>query len=337
LVDDADQYLNYKFFFDSITGELIVNPKNNQSYEIPFDKAPKFVFTSNHAQRNLDPSLEARLLYTVFSDYYHQQSDSNDYSETRSIRDDFGKDLYAFDYSESEWNADFNFFAQCIRFYLSVPSPLKINPPMENVTLRNMLAEMGQAFKDWADAYFDQEGSNINRMITLAQALPKGGTMDAIVRKATEMGAARIIPLESERTQVHLDTDRSNRKIDKWQTAALEAAKQCGNAFVPEVLPIQPATAFMATAHGYDLKLIASLQPGARSLKATLAVFAAANGRAPKKVLWLIGPEGDFTPAEMSGSQTYGFAPITLGPLVLRCETAAIYALSVLSYELQNP
>ena len=173
--------------------------------------------------------------------------------------------------------------------------------------------------------------------ITLAQALPKGGTMDAIVRKATEMGAARIIPLESERTQVHLDTDRSNRKIDKWQTAALEAAKQCGNAFVPEVLPIQPATAFMATAHGYDLKLIASLQPGARSLKATLAVFAAANGRAPKKVLWLIGPEGDFTPAEMSGSQTYGFAPITLGPLVLRCETAAIYALSVLSYELQNP
>ena len=171
LVDDADQYLNYKFFFDSITGELIVNPKNNQSYEIPFDKAPKFVFTSNHAQRNLDPSLEARLMYTVFSDYYHQQSDSNDYSETRSIRDDFGKDLYAFDYSESEWNADFNFFAQCIRFYLSVPSPLKINPPMGNVTLRNMLAEMGQAFKDWADAYFDLEGSNVNRMITKEDAL----------------------------------------------------------------------------------------------------------------------------------------------------------------------
>ena len=53
-------------------------------------------------------------------------------------------------------------------------------------------------------------------------------------------------------------------------------------------------------------------------------------------MLWLIGPEGDFTPAEMSLSQSCGFAPITLGPLVLRCETAAVYALSVLSYELQN-
>ena len=171
LVDDADLYLNYKFFFDSITGELIVNPKNNQSYEIPFEKAPKFVFTSNHAQRNLDPSLEARLLYTVFSDYYHQQSDSNDYNETRGIRDDFKKDLYGFDYSEAEWNADFNFFAQCIKFYLSVPSPLKINPPMGNVTLRNMLAEMTHPFKDWADAYFDLEGTNINAMIVKEVAL----------------------------------------------------------------------------------------------------------------------------------------------------------------------
>jgi 16S rRNA (uracil1498-N3)-methyltransferase len=52
--------------------------------------------------------------------------------------------------------------------------------------------------------------------------------------------------------------------------------------------------------------------------------------------LWLIGPEGDFTPAEMSQSHSAGFEPITLGPLVLRCETAAVYALSVLSYELQN-
>jgi 16S rRNA (uracil1498-N3)-methyltransferase len=160
--------------------------------------------------------------------------------------------------------------------------------------------------------------------------------MDAIVRKATELGAARIAPLESERTQVHLDGERSDKKIEKWETAALEAAKQCGNAFVPEILPVQNAAAFMDAARGYDLKLIASLQPGAKPLKAVLANFTATQGRAPKKVLWLIGPEGDFTPAEMSQAQSAGFAPITLGPLVLRCETAAAYALSVLSYELQN-
>ena len=184
---------------------------------------------------------------------------------------------------------------------------------------------------------FKQKLKPLPYQITLGQALPKGQFMDAIVRKATEIGVTRIAPLESERTQVHLDGDRSDRKIEKWQTAVLEAAKQCGNAFVPEVLPVQEADAFMEAARGYDLKLIASLHPGAKSLKTVLAAFRATHGRAPVKVLWLIGPEGDFTPAEMSLSQSTGFEPITLGPLVLRCETAAAYALSVLSYELQNP
>jgi len=186
--------------------------------------------------------------------------------------------------------------------------------------------------------------------ITLGQALPKGDSMERIVRKATEIGCARILPLESERTQVHLAPDRQDKKHDKWRTAALEAAKQCGNAYLPEIAPLQTATAFMeATASAsaqsfqssYDLKLIASLQPGAKSLKAQLADFAAAHGSdtaqaRPKNVLWLIGPEGDFTPAEMSAAASCGFQPVTLGPLVLRCETAAIYALSILSYELQN-
>jgi 16S rRNA (uracil1498-N3)-methyltransferase len=183
---------------------------------------------------------------------------------------------------------------------------------------------------------FSQKAKPLPYEITLGQALPKGSYMDDIVRKATEIGAARIVPLESERTQVHLDGDRSGRKIEKWQVAVLEAAKQCGNPWLPEIAPVQKAAAFLESAKGYDLKLIASLQPGAKSLKSVLAAFQSATGRTPKKVLWLIGPEGDFTPAEMSLSQSCGFEPITLGPLVLRCETAAIYALSVLSYELQN-
>ena len=172
--------------------------------------------------------------------------------------------------------------------------------------------------------------------ITLGQALPKGPGMDAIVRKATEIGATRIVPLESERTQVHLDGDRSDKKIEKWQTAALEAAKQCGNAFLPAVLPVQNASAFIAAAADYDLRLVASLHPGAQSLKPTLAAFRATHGRSPRKVLWLVGPEGDFSSAEIAHALAHGFAPITLGPLVLRCETAAVYALSVLSYELLN-
>lgn len=180
-----------------------------------------------------------------------------------------------------------------------------------------------------------QQARPLPYAITLGQALPKGGSMDAIVRKATELGAARIVPLESERTQVHLEGDRSDKKTEKWQVAALEAAKQCGNPWLPEILPVQSASSFMASAQGYDLKLIASLHPGAQALKPVLTAYTATQGHRPKKVVWLVGPEGDFTPAEMSLATSAGFLPITLGSLVLRCETAAIYALSVLSHELQ--
>lgn len=181
---------------------------------------------------------------------------------------------------------------------------------------------------------FTQTAAPLPHTISLAQALPKGGTMEDIIRKATEIGAAEIIPLQSERTQVHLEGTRSERKIEKWNTAALEAAKQCGNPWLPTIQPLQPGAAFFEGAQDYDLKLIASLHPGAKPLKTVLAECTSSLGRKPQRVLWAIGPEGDFTPSEMSIAQSSGFEPITLGPLVLRCETAAVYALSVLSYEL---
>jgi 16S rRNA (uracil1498-N3)-methyltransferase len=200
------------------------------------------------------------------------------------------------------------------------------------------ICELGEADKRSAKlkVRFAQKAKPMPWRITLGQALPLGGAMDSIVRKATEIGVSLIVPLESERTQVHLDGDRSDKKIGKWQTAALEAAKQCGNPWLPDIGPVTAASAFMESAKGYDLKLIASLQPGAKSLKQVLSQFKGAQNRSPRNVLWLIGPEGDFTPAEMAQSRTSGFEPITLGPLVLRCETAAVYALSVLSYELSE-
>lgn len=156
LVDDADQYLNFGFFFNALQGDMEVNPKNNQSYEIPFENVPKFCITSNFTLRNIDPSTEGRILYTVFSDYYHVKTGGEDYIEDFSVRDDFGKNLFL-DYTEEEWNDDFNFFASCLQFYLSVPKEIKINPPMDNVTKRNLRTSMGETFKNWADVYFDND------------------------------------------------------------------------------------------------------------------------------------------------------------------------------------
>jgi 16S rRNA (uracil1498-N3)-methyltransferase len=171
--------------------------------------------------------------------------------------------------------------------------------------------------------------------LTLAQALPKGAAMDEIVRQATEIGAARIVPIASERTQVHLDADRAGRKIGKWRTAAIEAAKQCGNPWLPEVAPIQSLDEFFAAVDPQELKLVASLQAGAAVLRGVVAHHREKHGRTPNRATWLIGPEGDFSPAEMTAAIMAGFVPVTLGPLVLRCDTAAISALSVLRYELE--
>ena len=167
--------------------------------------------------------------------------------------------------------------------------------------------------------------------ITLAQAVPKGKAMDLIVQKAVELGAAAICPLLSERTVIQVEEDNAAWKQQKWQAIAIEAAKQCGQNWLPKVdLPRTPKE-FFSRPIRYDLMLIASLQPEAMHLKKLLAET---SGKTPKSVLVLVGPEGDFTPAEVGLAKSHGCRPITLGPIVLRTETAAIYSLSVLSYEL---
>jgi 16S rRNA (uracil1498-N3)-methyltransferase len=171
----------------------------------------------------------------------------------------------------------------------------------------------------------------IGCQITLAQAVPKGKNMDLIVQKAVELGAAAICPLLSERTVIQVEEDDAARKQQKWQTVAIEAAKQCGQNWLPRVDPPHSLKEFFSQPVRYDLMLIASLQPDALHLKTLLAETA---GKKPKSVLVLVGPEGDFTPAEIALAKSHGCRPITLGPIVLRTETAAIYSLSVLSYEL---
>lgn len=174
--------------------------------------------------------------------------------------------------------------------------------------------------------------------IVLAQAVPKGKNMDLIVQKAVELGAAEVAPLLSERVVTRLDDDsEAAGKQEKWQTIAIEAAKQCGQNWLPEIGRPQPPKSFFNSqgSNGFDLMLVASLQSDARHLRDYLADFRAGHDdRLPASALVLVGPEGDFTPAELGLARSAGCRPITLGPIVLRVETAAIYCLSVLSYEL---
>lgn len=170
--------------------------------------------------------------------------------------------------------------------------------------------------------------------ITLGQAIPKGKNMELIVQKAVEIGAGEIVPLISDRTIVRLSVEDAAQKQAKWQTIAVEAAKQCGQNWLPGVRRPMTVAQFFTERPVFDLQLIGSLQTDALHLKKILGEYEAQHSRRPASVLMLIGPEGDFTPAELNLARANGCRPITLGPIILRVETAAIYCLSVLSYEL---
>jgi 16S rRNA (uracil1498-N3)-methyltransferase len=171
--------------------------------------------------------------------------------------------------------------------------------------------------------------------IVLGQAIPKGKNMELILQKAVEIGAAEIVPIISDRTIVQLDSESAAQKQSKWKQIAIEAAKQCGQNWVPDVqAPRKLAELFSAAEESFDLQLIGSLQPGAQHLKTILAEHSSEHQHRPRSVLMLVGPEGDFTPAELELARRHGCQPITLGPIILRVETAAIYCLSILSYEL---
>ena len=163
--------------------------------------------------------------------------------------------------------------------------------------------------------------------IHLVQAVPKGKTMDLIVQKAVELGVASIQPLISRRTVVQVEEEDAVRKAGKWQRVALEACKQCGQDLLPVVGPPLSFGDWLPRAGG-GLKVVASLYPGARPLK---AIFRGSG--TPGEVTLLVGPEGDFTAEELAGAVAAGFQAASLGPIVLRAETAAFFAISAARYE----
>lgn len=166
--------------------------------------------------------------------------------------------------------------------------------------------------------------------LLLAPAVPKGKNMDLVLQKATELGATGILPLLTARTVVRIEPDEAADKQEKWQRMVIEACKQCGQNHVPIVHLPQAFSPFLAGLPNSGLRLMASLTPQARPLH---QILAEAPDR-PAGAMVLIGPEGDFTPEETGAAMEAGFQPLSLGPLVLRSETAAVYALSILRYEL---
>jgi 16S rRNA (uracil1498-N3)-methyltransferase len=172
--------------------------------------------------------------------------------------------------------------------------------------------------------------------LTLLVAVPKGKIIEDIIQKAVELGVHRLVPLLTERVVAHLDASGAEAKREKWRQVAVEAIKQCGAAWLPRVEIPQSIQACLTRAEPVELQFVGSLQTERRHPHTWIQQFQQRQGRLPRSAGVWIGPEGDFTLPELQAIEAAGAKPITLGELTLRVETAAIYCLSFLNYELRR-
>ncbi|MGJ8653710.1 MAG: RsmE family RNA methyltransferase [Opitutaceae bacterium] len=162
--------------------------------------------------------------------------------------------------------------------------------------------------------------------ITLLQSMPKGKTMDLILRMATEIGATSIQPIFTDQGDVQMKGDRLLSKFEKWRITMIEACKQCGLSHLPSLEVPEQLSAWLEQTPESDasLRIVASLEEGSRPLVDVLS-----EAKDVQSVVVAIGPEGDFTLSEYTALREHGFKSVRLGANVLRAETAAAYILSV--------
>ncbi len=166
---------------------------------------------------------------------------------------------------------------------------------------------------------FDPVGRESPLAVTLAQAVAANDAMDYAIRKAVELGVSAIAPLVTERSAPLPRGERADKRLDHWRQVVVAACEQCGRNRVPEVAPAQPLGEWLAAWHGTGVVL-------APDGATTLAKLPAPTG----PLALLVGPEGGLGAREIAVVTARGFAPLRLGPRILRTETAGVAALALL-------
>lgn len=162
----------------------------------------------------------------------------------------------------------------------------------------------------------------------LVQALVREQKMDWLIQKAVELGVHEIWPLQTEQAVVRIRPEEAAKKAARWQAIALGACKQSGNPWLPRIAPVRGLGAALADMRG-GAACFGALQENAVSLR---VLFGRLRQENCPQVAMFIGPEGDFSAAEVAALLAGGVQPVTFGPGVLRAETAALFILSALQY-----
>lgn len=160
--------------------------------------------------------------------------------------------------------------------------------------------------------------------ITLVQSVARGEKMDFVVQKATELGVARIVPVLTRRAVVKLDAEQAQSKREHWQAVAVAACEQCGRARIPQVETPTPVLSYLGDLDGEQLRLVFEVPTDADQ------PLHRGASRNVHDVVLAIGPEGGFEPEELEAFALAGFTRHSLGPRILRTETAALAAITCL-------
>jgi 16S rRNA (uracil1498-N3)-methyltransferase len=171
---------------------------------------------------------------------------------------------------------------------------------------------------------------DISCNVTLYQAIPKKTKMDFIVEKTVELGVNRIVPIITERTVPDIEIKDFTGKTERWKRIGMASSKQCGRRVLPVISDVMHFNSALTESRQKDLVIFASLDKDSKPLKNIL------KESVQKNIAVFIGPEGDFSPGEIAMAREIGCRMCSLGSLVLKSETAAIYVLSCLSYEFQQ-
>lgn len=170
--------------------------------------------------------------------------------------------------------------------------------------------------------------------VTIVSGLPKGDKLEWIIQKGTELGAHQFIPFISERSVVKWDEKKAEKKVERWQKIAKEAAEQSHRTILPEVMKPINLKSLLKLSEGVDYKLIAFEEEAKQGEKAILAKTLAEMNDG-QSLMFVFGPEGGLSEHEVAILRDNGFLTCGLGPRILRTETAPLYALSAVSYHFE--
>ena len=193
---------------------------------------------------------------------------------------------------------------------------------------RNHLCEIAETGPDFVRVRILENeliSSEMNRRITVFQGLPKSDKMDYIITKCVELGAFEIVPVEMTRTVVRLDDKKKKSRQERWQKLSESAAKQSGRGIIPSVSPVLSFDQALEKARQEDAILVP--YESAENMSYTREVLSSVKEGSETAVF--IGPEGGFDPKEIKQLKEAGARILTLGPRILRTETAALAFLAM--------